>query len=238
MKKFLAFAVATFSLVTAAQASLLGRNVNGGAVADGDPSTVFLYDTTLNITWLADANLAATEKFGVRFIDLTGYTGAVAALNWIGAMNVADYLGFNNWRLPTTLQPDPSCGTQDSLGSRGLNCSGSEMGHLFYNELGGMANQDIATTHNTNYSLFKNFQSHGFVYWSGTAAGSEGTGSTWEFDFGKGAQFSGRNGNGAFMLAVRPGDVLAAVPEPSTYALMLAGLAVLGAGAATRRKAS
>lgn len=237
MKKFLAFAVAAFSLVTAAQASLLGRNVNGGAVVAGDPSTVFLYDTTLNVTWLADANLAATEDFGVRFIDPTGYTDADSALKWIGAMNVADYLGFNDWRLPNTLQPDSSCvkqGTRISF----LNCSGSEMGHLFYNELGGMANQDIATTHNTNYSLFKNFQSQGFVYWSGTQAGSQGRGSTWEFDFGKGSQFSGSNGNGAFMLAVRPGDVLAAVPEPSTYALMLAGLAVLGAGAATRRKAS
>lgn len=238
MKKFLAFAVATFSLVTTAQASLLGRNVNGGAVADGDPSTVFLYDTTLNVTWLADANLAATEDFGVRFIDPTGYTDADSALKWIGAMNATDYLGFDNWRLPTTLQPDPSCSRQNGLGSGGLNCSGGEMGHLFYNELGGVANQDIATTHNSNFSLFKNFQSQGFVYWSGTKAGSQGRGSTWAFDFGKGFQFSGSNGNGAFMLAVRPGDVLAAVPEPSTYALMLAGLAVLGAGAATRRKAS
>ena len=76
MKKFLAFAVATFSLVTTAQASLLGRNVNGAAVAGGDPSAVFLYDTDLNVTWLANANLAASNDFGVRFIDPTGYTDA------------------------------------------------------------------------------------------------------------------------------------------------------------------
>ncbi len=157
MKKFLAVAVASFSLMTAAQASLLGRNINGGAVAGSDPSAVFLYDTTLNVTWLANANLAASEDFGVRFIDPTGYTDAVSALKWIGAMNAADYLGFNNWRLPTTLQPDPSCSGQDGLGSRGLNCRGGEMGHLFYDELGGTPNQDIATTHNTNYGLFQNF---------------------------------------------------------------------------------
>ncbi|MBL0166393.1 MAG: DUF1566 domain-containing protein [Propionivibrio sp.] len=186
-----------------------------------------VYDTDRNISWLANANLAASEDFGVRFIDLTGYASAGPALNWINAMNAANYLGFNDWRLPTTLQPDASCGTQDSLGSRGLNCSGSEMGHLFYDELGGEANQDIATTHNTNYNLFQNLQSGGFTYWSGTKAGSLGT-STWGFDFGKGSQFSGHNGNGAFMLAVRPGDVVSAVPEPESWIFMLSGLALVG----------
>jgi hypothetical protein len=32
-------------------------------------------------------------------------------------------------------------------------------------------------------------------------------------------------------LAVRDGDVLASVPEPETYAMMLAGLCALGAAA-------
>ena len=212
---------------TLALCAALGANCANAAL-ESRLGGQMVYDTDRNITWLANANLATSEDFGVRFIDPTGYTDADSALNWIGAMNSSNYLGFNNWRLPTTLQPDPSCGTQDGLGSRGVNCSGGEMGHLFYSELGGKANQDIATTHNTNYSLFQNFQSQGFVYWSGTTAGSQGRGSTWEFDFGKGVQFSGRNLNGAFMLAVRSGDVVSAVPEPESWILVLSGLALIG----------
>lgn len=32
----------------------------------------------------------------------------------------------------------------------------------------------------------------------------------------------------AYAMAVHPGDVLPAIPEPETYALMLVGLAALG----------
>jgi hypothetical protein len=58
---------------------------------------------------------------------------------WIDAMNAANYLGHNNWRLPTS----DRCG-QGTLGA--VNCSGSEMGHLYYSELGGVANAVLSDT--------------------------------------------------------------------------------------------
>ncbi len=60
-------------------------------------------DTDLNITWLANANLADTQNFGVSGIDANGRMTWYTAQIWIGAMNTANYLGYNDWRLPTTI---------------------------------------------------------------------------------------------------------------------------------------
>ena len=52
------------------------------------------------------------------------------------------YGGYSDWRLPTTLQPDASCGSSFDAGapygvqSYGYNCTGSELGHLFYTGIG------------------------------------------------------------------------------------------------------
>ena len=52
----LAAAAATLVLATSAQAALVGRDINGIAVAGSSADTVFLYDIDLNITWLRNAN--------------------------------------------------------------------------------------------------------------------------------------------------------------------------------------
>lgn len=64
----------TLLLATPAQATLLGRDINGHAVAGSNESAVFLYDTDLNITWLRDANASGTAGTGV-IDDLYGYGG-------------------------------------------------------------------------------------------------------------------------------------------------------------------
>lgn len=132
-----------------------------------------VYDTSRNLTWLADANLAATNTFGVSGINPGGTMNWFTAQSWIGAMNTANYLGYHDWRLPTTLQPDATCGY-----SGGYNCTGSEMGHLFYNELGGVAGNSILATHNANLALFQNVQSN--IYWSGTEYAQD-TYNAWRF---------------------------------------------------------
>ena len=65
------------------------------------------------------------------------------AQNYIIAMNAANYLGFLYLAAARhTKQPDPSCTSSRCCEpySSGFGCTGSEMGHLFYNELGGSVN--------------------------------------------------------------------------------------------------
>lgn len=180
-------------------------------------------DTDLNITWLANANLAATNTFGVSGIDPAGYMSWSTAQSWIGAMNTANYLGYSDWRLPNA---DPSCGFN-------YNCTNSEMGHLFYTELGGGAGQSITTTHNTIYGLFQNVQSD--TYWSGTEYAPYPS-SAWVFNTFNGYQGAfGKASPYMFALAVRPGQVVA-TPVPG--ATLLLGSGLLGLIGVARRKAA
>ena len=60
------------------------------------------------------------------------------------------------------------------------------MGHLFYNELGGVAGTSIVTLHNANYSLFSNVLPG--YYWSGTSFPPDTDFALWSFDFYNGYQ--------------------------------------------------
>jgi hypothetical protein len=194
------------------------------------------YDTVLDITWLADANLADNTTFGVLGINANGTMSLAKANEWIGALNAAAYLGKSDWRLPATLQPDPSCGTQGDPGfpyplqGSGTGCTGSEMGHLY--------NVDGITS--SAASPFANVQS---IYWSGTpyvisVAGVAG----WTFNFLNGSQdLAAQSGfyspsNYTYAWAVRSGDIEAAVvPIPAAAWLFGSALGVMGA---MRRKIS
>lgn len=216
---------------TALSLVMLGMSsVSSAALVDRGGGLI--YDDGLNITWLADANYAMTSGY-----DADGKMTWSQAMTWAG--NLA-YSGYTDWRLPSTLQPDPSCGSQLNPGGSfglqdyGYNCTGSEMGHLFYNELGGVAGQSITTIHNANYNLFQNVQSS--LYWSGTEY-APNTDYEWIFYFNDGYQYLGNKAisTGMYALAVRPGDV-AAVPVPA--AVWLFGSGLLGLIGIARRKAA
>lgn len=256
----LALATAATVFATSAQAALLGRDINGHAVAGSAASAVFLYDTDLNITWLRDANASNTagnpfDSYGIG----GGYMTWADANRWATTLTVG---GFSGWRLPTSLQPDAACthsnydvGYPTGQQSGGWNCTGSEMGHLWYLTLGNKGYfapgyiyvqgtpPGSAFLPGWGFAYSGDFQN--FVhdsYWTGTDLWREAnhylydpaiTDLAWRFYAVTGDQLGAPKEGGLLAMAVRPGDVLTAineVPEPSTLALAvvaLAGLSVI-----------
>jgi hypothetical protein len=213
------------------------------------------YDTALDVTWLANANLAATNTFGVAGIMEDGSMKWTTAQNWVGAMNTANYLGYSDWRLPAV---NPVSGTFFNYSfafsgstDKGYNLSapgspyagshGSELAYLFYNSLGNLGARNLngasygcesnATACLTQTGPFQNIVSE--IYWTGAAYQPVAT-NTWYFDMGTGYQDATWEGIKYYAWAVRTGDV-AAVPEASTWGMMLAGLGLVGFAARARR---
>ena len=195
---FALFFAAASVFGSAAHASLESR-LNGQAV----------YDPTRNLTWLANANLLGQSSWTV-------------AQEQIVILNSQNYLGFNDWRLPTTPLQDPACSSSD--GTNGFGCTGSEMGHLFYEELGGSAGSSILNVSNSQLTLFTDVQPG--YYWSSTL--SPIFPGPFTFVFGSGAQDASNNYDSPYYSwLVRSGDVNA-VPVPASALLFASGLLALG----------
>lgn len=170
-----------------------------GRDLNGDTVVDAFYDTDLNITWRRNANV----------------NGAMTWANAVSWAENSSFGGYTDWRLPTS----DTCA--------GFDCTGSEMGHLWYVELGNLAGDLTPNVGNfVNVNLY--------AYWSGTEYAPD-TSQARVFNIDQGDQDFGGKENLLYAMAVRTGDVTAAVPEPSTYALTLAGLAALGFVARRRR---
>ncbi len=187
--------LAGMGLASTAEAALMSR-LGGLAV----------YDTDLNITWLANANANGTMNW-------------TAANAWAAGLNVGGYTG---WRLPTALNADGSgpCGPD-------YNCINSELGHLFYTE-GGLTQGQSITSSAVLSNLFSNMQT--FIYWSGTEY-APNPNSAWYFSTINGVQNYGNKDNNRYAWAVRSGDV----PEPGVMGLLGIG-ALAWAGTRHKRR--
>jgi hypothetical protein len=220
-----------------------------------DAGNGLINDTDRNITWTKDAFLFKTQldnfsagpsAFVTTIINSVGgsipgsavhtlsandFNTTTGTMNWWGSMAFVGYLntinfgGFKDWRLPATQFPDAGCSGSTGL-AIGENCSGSELGHLYYDELGGVAPKPISEQHNENYDLFINLDDH--FYWSGTAT-PQNQNSVWFFftDDGFQARFGkGFTGYPATAWAVRDWQA-SVVPVPSALWLFSSALFAL-----------
>lgn len=132
MKRLLAFIyVITLSFGTAGTSNAILWDRGDGMI----------YDDVLEITWLQNANLAATETFGVPGMYPHGYMDWNTAQNWIAAMNAANYKGYNDWRLPRTVD-GPFVWGYNGTTTAGYNITSSEMGYMYYVNLDNLGYYD------------------------------------------------------------------------------------------------
>ena len=204
LKKLLLPILLSFSLD--ANATLIDRG-NG-----------LIYDSDQNLTWLQDANYALTSNFLLDNSLFGHYATREGEMNWDIAnywLGQFTYGGYNDWRFPIT-----------NLELDGADQTGSELGYLFYKELGGINGNSITAVHNENFNLFRNIQNG--VYLSSLATTYYS--SVWVFNMGNGYQQPYLLGNRFYAWPVREGDVVAAVPtvpEPSELTLMLLGFSLI-----------
>lgn len=102
----------------------------------------------------------------------------------------------------------------------GFSCTGSEMGHLFYNELGGAAGSSILSSSDPDLAKFSNIQSG--YYWSATEFALN-TDNAWSFLFSAGDQYFSDKTTSNIAWAVHSGDV-SEVPIQGVVWLFVSGL--------------
>jgi hypothetical protein len=193
---------------------------DGGALDGGTPSSgadasasgMTIYDSESGVTWLADANLPATNRFGIPVctasraepcINASGSMGYKSAVAWVSAMNAAAYLGHTTWQLPTSPKTDTGCTKTGPNGnSFGFACAKNAMGALYYQVLGIKAPNTAVPIPKNTASPFANFQP--YLYWSGTSAGGNGYSS---LSFNSGFQGANTEYNFLYVLPMLPGKI-------------------------------
>ena len=197
------------------------------------------YDDSADITWTADANLAATETFFAGGFG-PGGTGTYSVMtSWIDAMNNADggtgYLGATEWRFPFTPQTDTNCASQITspyLASYGAGCTGGELAHL-YNDYG------ITTTNEGPFSNIENDTEDTSGYYSSEISDAYNVSYIYRLGSGELYPITQTNAGFSYTWAVHDGDIslLSNVPIPAAAWLFGSGLLGLF-GMARRKKAA
>ena len=181
--------------------------------AGNDGSTDAFYDPVRRITWLADAQAAAGSSHDDGQSTTDGRMTWQAAQTWVAGLTVG---GVGGWRLPGIDAACQGAGT-------GYGCTAGELGHHFYNNLGGRIGSPLSLAANAQAGLFHGLADQTFWASDTLAQDAEQAG---VLMFSEGYQdyaFKALSEHAAW--AVHDGDVLAAtVPEPASALTLLAGL--------------
>lgn len=196
-------------------------------------------ESEYNLIWDDDNN-----GNSVVWLDYT-YTQSENILSWVESLDSAltynidpaytvDW-GTNSWRLPETVDGEYNF-HWDGTTTGGYNITNSEMGHLFYGELGNIGYFGIdGTLFPTDWGLnntgdFENLTAS--LYWSTQYLNY--LGAIWGFDMNLGCQSWFTKSNYGCGLAVRMGQISVIqtgepVPVPGAFRLFGIGLITLSA---------
>lgn len=178
LPRLVAACIVTAGLSGAAQAAL---NDRGGGL---------LYDDVLKVTWLQDANYAATQFAATGGVqgDADGLMNWDAAKTWASNLDISRTSGesLTGWRLAANTPVGADWNfdfSYDGSTDVGFNIisSNSELSYMYYVNLGLKGGYSPTGVYQKNYGIYgngttggeadvgpvKNLQS--YVYWSGTA---------------------------------------------------------------------
>lgn len=201
-----------------------------GAVIDASGGRIYDTPNSLDTPGGSGYHNLTTNDFQTS----SGTMNWWGAQAWVNYLNSIDYAGTDKWRLPeinpvngSTLQWNVSFnGTTDrGFNTALVNATASELAHLYYVDLGNLASFNTAGVQQAGYGLlnsspFSNFQKS--PYWSGIEYLPAGD-SVWVFSAFHGGQGTGSKDSPYYAIAV------ASVPEPQTYAMLLAGAVLIAA---------